>query len=408
MKNKKQLIIYGIVLLLLFIICTELYRRMVISDPPVYFSEGVDQTDSWYYNYYSDIRLRLNMPREASYSLFLIPEFAAYDMLGESIAAWIISVYLSFFTVGTVLVVYLLLKKLCPDGNRSRLFLGSVVSMFVIPVFIIPMAQYGMRMYGSYIGSIWHNETYIGMRFFAVLILLSFYDTNDRYLERFSLKGFILQCLLFTAVNIVKPSFIIAFAPAMLIMMICDIIKAKGKGFAKWIMYGLPVLIGSAILIYQYKVLFTGTGEDSSHVIFAVGEGLKNSRFPILDFVRSYAFPLCVFVFHYKELIRSKFHLVCCLGWLFSFLEFLFLSESGDRSFHNNFGWGLCLFTFLLFCLSIGFYLNDVSLYKKNGNGGDKKRFYKLVAGKLLLIAHFISGILYFYNILIGRCAYLL
>lgn len=409
-KETKYKLLYGIVLMLFFVICTELFRRMTISNPPLYNAEGISKYNVLFYNYYSDIRYRLNMPRGAMYSMFLIPEFAAYDALGEAIGSWFIAIYLSLFTVGTVPLVYWLLKKLCPNAKTIRLITTSLTTMFVIPIFVFPLISYGMKMYGAYFGSIWHNETYLGMRFFAVLILLSFYDSNDSYLKSFKLKEFIVQCLLFTAVNLVKPSFIIAFAPSMLIMMIVDIIRAKGRGFVLWIMYGLPVLIGSVVLIYQYFVLFPSSGgDDSSHVIIALNESFKNQELPIFELFRSYAFPLYMSIIHIKEIVKSKFHLVCYLGWFFSFLEYLFLSESGPRSSHGNFGWGICLFTFIIFCLNIGFYLRDVSQYDRRSKNRDNRvLFYKLVLGKLLLVLHLLSGILYFIIILQGFCAYMI
>ena len=253
------------------------------------------------------------------------------------------------------------------------------------------------------------------MRFFAILILILFYDSCNRYLERFRFRDFIIQCLLFTAVNIVKPNFIIAFAPAMLVMMIVDIIKAKGKGFWKWIMYGLPVLIGSVPLLFQYSMLFPSGTEtaESSHVIFVLGDAVLSQKFPILEFLTSYAFPISVLILHRKELIRSKFHMVCCLGWFFSFLEFLFLSESGERATHGNFGWGLCFFTFLLFCLSFGYFINDVSSYlvlrrNKETQLNRPRPSLSLILNSVILFLHLISGLVYFCLIYLGFCAYLL
>ena len=105
--------------------------------------------------------------------------------------------------------------------------------MFVIA---IPLT-FDSDLYTVYCGSVWHNESYIGMRFFAVLLLLFFYRKCNQYLNDFTVGDFFIECVLFLIVNWVKPNFTIAFAPAMLVMMIVDIIKAKGKGFVRWIMF---------------------------------------------------------------------------------------------------------------------------------------------------------------------------
>ena len=406
-KNRKLTLFFGIALVIFFVICTELFRRMTLINPPLFF-DVYDYLDPRFVTYYSDIRLRLSMPRGDSYSLFLVPEFIFCDGLGEPVGAWCNAIYLSFFTVGTIPLVYLLLKKLCPNARKGLLVCGSFASMFVIPIYILLLDSYGGKLYGTYLGSVWHNETSIGMRFFALLVLLFFYDTCDRYLDRFSIKEFFISCLLFSAVNIVKPSFIIAFAPAMLVMMIIDIIIAKGKGFAKWILYGLPVLIGSVVLIYQYFNLFPNTDSaDSSHVIVVFGDAIRQQRFPVIEFLRSYAFPIFIFILHRKELMKSKFHLICLLSWLFSFLDFFLLSESGPRSHHGNFTWGIRFFTFLVFCLSIGYFVNDVNnaISKTNMN---RKAKLELCLGSILIFLHLISGIYYFIDILLGFCAYVI
>ena len=192
----------------------------------------------------------------------------------------------------------------------------------------------------------------------------------------------------------------------MLIMMIADIITAKGNGFSKWVMYGLPVLIGSVVLIFQFLLLFQNTGSsDSSQVIFVLGDAIKNQRYPVIEFLRTYAFPIYIFVIHRKEFSKSKFHIVCCLGWFFSFLEYAFLAETGFRATHGNFTWGIHFFTFLIFCLGVGYWINDLTSYsnsKKSTKKADKSQYVKLIIGGLLLGLHLISGLMYFGFVLLG------
>ena len=73
-------------------------------------------------------------------------------------------------------------------------FAFSFVCILAIPFFIPIMSE---RIFSPYAGSVWHNESYLGMRFMAVLILLNFYRTNETYLKRFSLKDFFISSLLF-------------------------------------------------------------------------------------------------------------------------------------------------------------------------------------------------------------------
>ena len=388
---------WGIALAILFIVCIELFRRMAISYP------GLLGT------YYSDINVRLEMhiyDGGSSYSLFLLPELFFFDSFGIDLGAYLIGIYLSIFVIGTVLLVYWLLRELCPDSDPRYLMVFSFVCMIAIPIFIPPFSE---KIYGPYVGAVWHNESYLGMRFFALLVLIMFMRTNEHYLERFIFKDFIIECLLFLLVNWVKPNFIIAFAPAMLIMMLVDIIKAKGRGFFNWVLYGVPVLIGSLILPFQFFSLFPGTKGDDSSVVFIFGDFILGQQHPVLNIVFSFAFPAIVFIIHRKEFLKSRFHLICSLGWFISFLEYIFIGETGIRRLHENFYWGVRFFSFVMFCLSIGYFLKDIQKYKElkkqNKGSADNKTRGLFFAENMLVIAHTVAGIVYFALILLGARA---
>ena len=383
-----------------FIICTELFRRMAVSYP------GILGT------YYSDINVRLGMGGD-SYSIFLIPESFFVDRFGLNTGAIFIGIYLSAFVIGTILVVYLLLKRICPNASSGFLFVFSFICILAIPVFIPILCE---RIFSPYAGSVWHNESYLGMRFVAVLVLLFFFRTNETYLERFSLRDFFVSSLLFLLVNWIKPNFIIAFGPAMLIMMIVDIVRAKGKHFVRWMLYGIPVLIGSLILPFQYLVLFPGNDSGSGSgggVTLIFGDFFFVQKHPVVNLVFTIAFPVFMFIIHRGEFIKSKFHMVCSLGWVFSFLEFFFLSETGIRRGHENFYWGVRFFTFLVFCLSIGYFIDDIHAYRMNKkkneadkeNGKKNKTISLFFVENLFVLLHLLSGLVYFILVLLGSRA---
>ncbi len=352
-------------------------------------------------DYFSDIRARIDQGLGDPYSIFLKPEYFFYNSFGKGLGALLIGVYLSFFVVGSVILVYFLLKRLCSEASKKALLLAALSSLFMVSI-CIPYLKDGI--YDAYTGSVWHNETYLGMRFFAMLFLIVFYDTCENYLERFSLKTFICESVLLLFVNWVKPNFIIAFGPAMLVMMIVDIIKARGKGFVNWILYGVPVLIGALILPFQFLNLFSNTVETSdSSIIFVPGTPILDQRFPIIVFLCAYAFPIISFFIHYKEVFKSKFLSVSYLGWVFSLLEYAFLAETGSRSSHGNFSWGLHFFTFLIFVISIALHLKE--RYTMNVN--DKKAVILYKVSRAIAGLHLVCGIGYFILVMLGACGYM-
>ena len=398
-KDATNYIIVG-ALAAFFVICVELFRRMTVSYP------GILGT------YYSDINVRLGMG-EDHYSIFLIPEYFFIDKFGLNLGGVFIGIYLSAVVIGTILLVYLLLKKICSGVSAGLLFAFSFVCILAIPIFIPIMSE---RIFSPYAGSVWHNESYLGMRFMAVLILLYFYRTNETYLERFSLKDFFISSLLFLLVNWIKPNFIIAFGPAMLIMMIVDIIRAKGKHFVRWMLYGIPVLIGSLILPFQYLILFPGNDSSSgngSGVTLIFGDFFFVQKHPIINLLFAIAFPVFMFIIHRKEFIKSKFHMVCSLGWVFAFLEFFFMSETGIRRGHENFYWGVRFFTFLVFCLSIGYFINDLRAYRMNKkkNSADKENSKRnstislFFVENMFVLLHLLAGLVYFILVVLGSRA---
>ena len=389
---------YCSALIVFFVVLTELYRRMAVLYPGIYG------------HYESDIRARLSQGGNTTYSIFLMPEYFFDRHFGSALGAWFIGIYLALFTVGTIVVTFYFLKQLCPDVSNEMLAVFSFICLFLNGIFLYPLCP---QFYSAYSGSVWHNESFIGMRFFALLVLLFFFRTHNQYMKRATIRDFLLECLLFTVVNWVKPNFVIAFAPAMLIMMIVDIVKSRGKGFVNWALYGIPVLIGSLIFLYQYSILYPSTGtvsENDSHVVFILGDTIKNQTFPVINFLCAFAFPVSVLIIHFKEIIRSKFYVVCYLAFVISFLEYAFIGESGPRMKDGNFSWGLHLFSFLVFCFSAAFFAKDVYSFRQIRNASQKKVTppYKLVCEKALLSAHLASGFMYFVYVLLGSCAYYL
>ena len=396
-KQKQYMIPFCVALITLYIVCAVLFYRMAIS------YQGIGGT------YWSDVSIRIEQfwAGEKTYSLFIYPEYFFATSFDLSIGSVFIGLYLAAFVVGTVLLIFVLLKRLCPNVSLGLLAAISFVSVFVMPINVPVLSEY---IYNSYCGSVWHNESYLGMRFFALLVLLFFLKTNESYLKTFSPKEFALGCVLVFIVNFVKPNFIIAFAPALLVMMIVDIAKAKGSGFFRWLLYGASVLVGCLILPFQYLLLFNEaeTNEDPG-VIFVLGDFILCQKHPLLNILFALMFPIIVFIIHRKELVRSKFHMVCLLAWVFAWLEYAFLAEGGSRYGDENFSWGLQLFTFVVFCLSLGFYSNDLQSYlNTRREKPPKKKNIMLFVESILLALHLYCGILYFFAVFFGKCGFLM
>ena len=136
-------------------------------------------------------------------------------------------------------------------------------------------------------------------------------------------------------------------------------------------------------------------------------------KHPIINLLFAIAFPVFMFIIHRKEFIKSKFHMVCSLGWVFAFLEFFFMSETGIRRGHENFYWGVRFFTFLVFCLSIGYFINYLRAYRMNKkkNSADKENSKRnstislFFVENMFVLLHLLAGLVYFILVVLGSRA---
>ena len=124
-----------------------------------------------------------------------------------------IAVVLALLTVGCVPLAYKFMRNLNPDSDPRLIHLLGFASLCVFAIympFLNPQWQMGMQN-----GTNWHNDTYMAMRFFAMLVILFYFAHHETYRERFTAKDFILFTVLMTVTNMIKASFLLAFAPAM-------------------------------------------------------------------------------------------------------------------------------------------------------------------------------------------------
>lgn len=88
-----------------------------------------------------------------------------------------VALFLALITTGTVFLMWRLLCRLYSGRGKTALHLLAFCCMFVMPLYlpaVNPCPYLGMQT-----GTIWHNSTYIGMKFAGTIVLLLYF----RYLE---------------------------------------------------------------------------------------------------------------------------------------------------------------------------------------------------------------------------------
>ena len=338
---KKSKILQRVLWLLILVygaICVYLYYKQTFhvegmpfeSDLPYHISMAVD--DHWFYSLTAIL-----------YQLFFLTPFGSL----------LTALFLGCVTVGTIAVTYCLLREIWDrTGHESVsgpiLLMFSFLSNLAMPFFV--RAAHYQRYIGYQSPSIWHNSTYICMKFCGISALLLYLRLEKKYRTGLSVWEWLSLAGLFILVNAVKPSFFLVFAPVMAIYLLADLVK--GAPFGRIFLFGLTVIPSLLVVLWQNMVLFGG--ETGNGIEIRYGYTLTlHSLHPKATLLLSVAFPLFVLIFLWKELFRDKWYLFSWLVWGVALIQVTFLSESGTRARDGNFMWGYSFGIFMILIWSV-------------------------------------------------------
>lgn len=313
----------------------------------------------------------------------------------------LVAIFFALVLVATVYLTQKMMEFLLPETNPYVLWVAAIVCNFVISIYL-PKASRGLYM-GGISPNVYHNITYSLMKLCSILALILFFKIREHYLEGITWKEWLLFAVSLFLTSWAKPNFVFAFAPAMAIILLVDLIKNKvnGKIFWRCVCFGSAVLPSLALLLYQNTVLFPSDANSGIAFGFAVYAKIW-SEYPVVSLLQALAFPLFVLLFNLKELKTDKKFSMSWLMLLVGLLEYMFLYESGSRKWHGNFGWGIMIVVFFVFvtcaCKLIQNLIRDI----------DKKKFkshmlYYILAVFLLMV-HFIDGGLFFLKTFLHFC----
>ena len=415
MKKRKKTIFGSAIFLIFYIgmgaMCYRLYLRQAIGFPgPM----G---------RYMADLRSHMiSGINRTGYSLLevIYGFLLRTQKLNEKPAA----VLLAAITMLTVYLTWRVIKLLCPRGNRWILHLMAFAAMFVMPLFLPAVNPY--RYLGLQSGTIWHNDTYTGMKMGGMLVLLLYFRYQQiyrgkmiagRYEGGLEMREWFAFTVSLILVNLLKPNFILCFAPAMAIMLLADCIQDRGKTLPKQILFGIPVLISLVVVMYETAVLYQG-GDSDSHVVFTMLYSLKFwNTHPIASLFQSAAFPLLVLAGTWRELKTDRIYRVSWLIWGIGLLEYLFLGETGERQNHGNFSWGysFCMFLVFVVCMCKMYQMLEkewvqyrlsrktIGAYLKTTERKTRLRLLYLLAAVLLFGWHLGCGLKYSWMTYLGN-----
>ncbi|EFB76286.1 hypothetical protein [Subdoligranulum variabile] len=323
----------------------------------------------------------------------LIPP--AYALAGK----WGMAVLLAIFQIAALAVFAWGLRAAAPRLPAPvRLLLSLVVNL--AQAAWIPRGGYWYI--GTINGTIYHNTTYIMLAPFALLAMLCFYRAWQGMHTGLDVRTWLVYTVLLTLSTAFKANFVFAFAPALLLLLIADLIRTRGKNLKREILIGCSVLPSIALCLLESVVLFSGeSGGGGLELIFSVdpayfengviswglfSESARRGMIRSLVFVGAVAVLLGRAAWGH---FRYRFSL---LTFAVAMAEALLIVEGGERIGHGNLWWGpfICYWVFLFesFCA-----------FLRAGTAWKSGQRQALLGGRLLL-----CGAMLVWQIISGIC----
>ncbi len=306
-----------------------------------------------------------------------------WGVLGEARGQTALSLVLTLNQLLGLGALSLLLRRCFPSVGVSGAW-GAALLAHVCGPWVFPGS---MEMYlGAYNGNVLHNMTMLFSRTPVPLVFLFFFRLwEDRRgtLRPRDWLGFSL-CLLVS--TLFKPSFLGAFAPVVLALLVWDFVRTRCCGFLNELWIGLAVIPAALALLWSSRVLFAEdfAGTSSGVALRALTPALLASL--LAAYLRGLLLPLWSGIVQGRaEAVRGRLRIVW--GALsVSIAEAAFLTETGFRANDGNFEWGALTLYTTVFGLAIALLLR--LLEKK-----DRAARRKSVPGLVLLLGHLAVGV---------------
>lgn len=262
---------------------------------------------------------------------------------------------------------------------------AGVLALFMSSIYV---PQYYSWYYKTTFGTQpWHNSTFLLMRLVGTLVVAMYLKMETNYLKKIEWKDAIAFIILLTLVNYAKPNFIIAFAPMMLIYLIADFIKGRGKGTVQMIKFGMCVIASLWVLLVQMKLVYPSDGDSGIGFTLDNIKAFFSTKLSLVSLACGLAFPLFVSLLVLIKKIRFGALGKMWIMFAVSMAQRIFFIETGPRRGHGNFGWGSRVCAYYLFIVS---FATLVGMYKNKKIG---KLTFAL--GIAIFLLHITSGLFY-------------
>ena len=309
-----------------------------------------------------------------------------WALFGEARGQTVLSLVLTANQLLGVLTVCFLLRRMFPALDTALALLAAILAHVCGP-WIFP-GQTEMYL-GVYNGNVLHNMTLLFSRTPVPLVLLFFFRLWDAREGRLRLTDWLGLALTLMLSTLFKPSFLGAFAPAVLVMLIWDFIKTRARGFKNEFLIGCAVLPSAAVLLWSSSVLFAEDFAGTSSGVALRALTLGGLLSLLVMYLRGLLLPLWS---HFTQGVRERErgHLRIVWGILgVAILEALTLTETGFRANDGNFEWGSLALYPTVFALAIALLIR----FLQRADRKKRPDAVKAAVGLVLLLGHLAVGL---------------
>ena len=371
--------------------------------------------------YPSDLPAHITPPADDTYSALRI----LYQMLLGAFGIQGICGFLALVDVATIALTEYLIRKLAPRVKPSVALVAAIACNFLIAIYLPFLHSY--YVVGSPGANCWHNSTYTVMKLLALAAMLYYLKFDGAIETRSKGLSWVLFTVMLTLATSVKPSFAITFGPAVFVLCLIDLKRGGTKTVKKSLLIGLSLVIALLVVFYQLTILFPSDGSEEGGIAFGLAKVWRARHANIfVSFFQSLAFPFLVVAATGKKFWEDRTFLLACLITFVAFCEYVFLYETGARTYHGNFGWGVCFALLYLFIIAAAIFLRErgellglcvagddaEGLRRDRPEGGEalaEAKGKRTAFDYLALIAfalHTCSGIWYFIRVITGHSYY--
>ncbi len=279
--------------------------------------------------------------------------------------------------------------------NPNAAVLLALLLNIVMPCYIRGLSD--GRYMGMHASSIWHNSTYLMMKWLGLWTILVYLNIEKDISKKLTVKSYLFFTVILTITTAAKPNFFLAVTPAMLVFLIIDLAGKKAP-LRRLVMFGSAVLPSFAVMILQNRALFNA-GAGGSGIVIAPGKAMgAHTGYLLIVSVLSIAFPLMMLLLHIKEIFKNRYLLFAWLCAGCGYMEYFLFSEKGARDMDANFSWGYAFTIILIFGISLVLWINDLKDIKKKNI---LTKCYLAGCG-LVLAYHTYCGLLFFIRLCMG------